>query len=320
MVICTYDNPALLDRVLASLADQAADGRRWEVLVVDNNSGEPTGAVLDRHLAAAAVPGLRVVVEPTQGLTPARLRGVRETSWPWIAFVDDDCVLDRRWVAAALAFLDAHPGCGGFGGLVVPTYVEDPPSVVDDRGWAFAEQDHGDEVVAVDCLVGAGMVLNRVALDECGWTGGPFFADRIGSKLVSGGDVEIALRVAGTGRPLLYAPACRLAHVIPARRTTMPYLVRITRGLGVSSSLAQALTWHGSRPAWATASTRAALRSLLPVARSAVWAARHPDRRADVALAASYEWGRWIGMARVAGLLALGRAPFFGGARALRTG
>ena len=315
VVICTYDNAAMLARVLTALATQTAVGGPWRVLVVKNNSGIDTQRVLDEHKAKANLPGLRVVDEPTQGLTPARLRGVRESTAPWIAFVDDDCVVDEHWVEHALAFIDSHPDCGGFGGRVVPTYVEQPPEVLNDRGWAFAEQDLGDDVVAVDCLVGAGMVLNRAALEESGWTTAPFFADRVGQKLVSGGDVEIALRVAGTGRSLWYEPGCRLQHIIPVRRTTMPYLLRMTRGLGVSFSLAQTLTWHGSRSTWAMASFRDAARSLVPVARSARRALRHANERQDLALAASYELGRWVGMARVAGLMLRGRCVFFGGDR-----
>ena len=116
VVICTYDNAAMLDRVLAALASQTAAREQWDVLVVDNNSGAETHDVLERHRANARVPGLRVVVEPIQGLTPARLRGVRETTAPWIAFVDDDCVLDEGWIDRALAFSRSHAECGGFGG------------------------------------------------------------------------------------------------------------------------------------------------------------------------------------------------------------
>lgn len=320
VVICTYDNAAMLSRVLAALAAQTAVGGSWSVLVVNNNSGFETQLVLDEHLAKATVPGLRVVDEPTQGLTPARLRGVHESAAPWIAFVDDDCIVDEDWVEHALAFISSQPACAAFGGRVVPTYVEEPPEVLHDRGWAFAEQDLGDDVVAVDCLVGAGMVLSRTALEESGWTTAPFFADRVGQKLVSGGDVEIALRVAGTGRSLWYEPACRLQHIIPVRRTTMPYLLRMTRGLGVSFSLAQALTWRGSRSTWALASSRDALRSLIPIAKSARRALRRANDRRDLALSASYELGRWVGMARVAGLMVRGRCAFFGGDRVLRAG
>lgn len=100
-----------------------------------------------------------------------------------------------------MIFARSQPSCGGFGGRVVPTYATDPPPFLAGYGWVFAEQDLGDAAIPVDCLVGAGMVLNRRALEESGWPDEPYFDDRKGSKLVSGGDVEIALRVAGPGEP-----------------------------------------------------------------------------------------------------------------------
>jgi GT2 family glycosyltransferase len=311
VVICTYDNPAQLDLVLAALARQQGASRGWSVTVIDNNSGPPTREVVARHQRDGAIPGLRRVEEPEQGLTPSRLRGVRSTTGRWIAFVDDDCMLDERWVASALAFAAAHPECGGFGGRVVPEYSEGAPSIMSRYGWAFAEQDLGDDPTEVDCLVGAGMVLHRGALEASGWANGPYFADRVGRKLVSGGDVEIALRVAATGRKLWYTPTCSLRHVIPAHRTTRPYLVRITRGLGVSYSLAQALVAPPSRRAWLRTSVRDLPDSLATVAKSARHLLRGPDARLDAELSSSYELGRWIGVARVAALLARGRCEFF---------
>jgi glucosyl-dolichyl phosphate glucuronosyltransferase len=320
VVICTFDNAPLLDRALAALGAQRPTDDGWQVLVVDNNSTDHTREVVARHRDAGAVPGLRVVGEPTQGLTPARLRGVRETTAPWVAFVDDDCLLDPGWLGAALTFARANADCGGFGGRVVPHYDEGAPAVLASYGWAFAEQDLGATPIVVDCLVGAGMVLNRAALLASGWVDEPFLADRTGRRLLSGGDVEIALRVAATGRPLWYVPGCHLDHVIPGHRTTMPYLVRIVRGLGVSSVLAGALTWRGSRRSWAGYVVGDLVRALVPLARATSRAYRGPVARHDAALAASYELGRWLGAARVAALLPGGRCTFFGQGRPDRVG
>jgi len=315
IVICTYDNPVLLDLVLAALADQQAAEHGWKVTVVDNNSREDTRAVVDRHVLEGTIPGLRRVEEPKQGLTPARLCGVRCTTGRWIAFVDDDCVLHERWVEHALAFARAHEDCGGFGGRVTPEYGGDPSGLLARYGGAYAEQDFGDEPVTVECLVGAGMVLNREALEESGWPRAQYFADRVGRKLVSGGDVEIALRVAATGRPLWYTPECTLRHLISAHRTTTPYLRRMLRGLGVSFSLAQALVAPGSRRAWARSTAKDLVRSGVSVLKLTRRLFGGSEARLDALLTSSFELGRWIGVARVAALLAGGRCEFFGQAR-----
>jgi glucosyl-dolichyl phosphate glucuronosyltransferase len=316
VVICTYDNASGLDRTLDALSRSRPAEAPWRVVVVDNNSTDDTAQVVERHRRLGHLPGLTRVGEPIQGLTWARLRGVRSTTAPWIAFVDDDCVVDERWVERTVAFAQRAGDAGGFGGRVVLRHEEAPPPVLARYGWAFAEQDLGDAPVTVDCLVGTGMVLNRAALEASGWTEGPLLSDRIGRRLVSGGDVELALRVASTGRPLWYVPDCGVAHEIPARRTSTRYLVRIIVGLGISHSLALALTWGGSRRGWLRAAVRQAVPPLVEVLRLAKGGVRGPTARMDALLAASFEWGRWVGLLRVARMLATGRCPFFGRAAA----
>lgn len=312
VVICTYNNAAGLDRTLRALGrSQPADGG-WAVLVVDNNSTDDTASVVQRHQAAGTLPRLSRVEEHRQGLTWARLRGVTGTTAPWVAFVDDDCTVDEGWIQRAVAFARSHPEAGAFGGRVVLDHEAEVRPVLRQYGWAFAEQDLGADPQPVDCLVGAGMVLNRAALDESGWTQGPLLADRVGERLVSGGDVELALRVAGTGRPLWYVPDCGIRHEIPARRTSTAYLVRIITGLGVSHSLAFALTWGGRRRAWLVAAVREARWPLRDLLRKVRRIRRGPEARLDALLTASFEWGRWRGIARVAALVVRGRCAFFG--------
>lgn len=252
VVVCTYNNAPLLDQTLAALVAQEAPSADWRILVVDNNCTDETPAVVERHAARSPVPLARVS-EPEQGLTPARLRGVRETAGDWIGFVDDDCLLEPGWLEAAARFAAAHPDCGGFGGRVILDWEEAPREVLTRYGWAFAEQDHGDEPKRVPSLAGAGFVFRRGALVASGWPDRHFLADRVGENLVSGGDVEMALRVAAR-HELWYTPALRLRHRIPARRATLSYLLGVTRGLGTSKLLGDSMLWDGSYPHWLVAS------------------------------------------------------------------
>ena len=249
VVVCTYNNAASLDVVLDALAAQRVDPAvDWAILVVNNNSTDDTEAVVERHIRRAPVP-LTLVREREQGLTPARLRGVTTTSSDWIAFVDDDCVVAQDWIQPAAEFARAHPDCGGFGGRVVLDWERPPPEFVTRYGWAYAEQDHGSAPVRLGCLAGAGMVIRRKALERTGWIERQFLADRVGEKLISGGDVEMALRLASRYE-LWYVPALRLRHRIPARRATLRYLKDVTYGLGSSKLLGDTMLWPGSYRRW----------------------------------------------------------------------
>ena len=102
IVICTYDNAVLLDRVLTALADQLRRRARLEgITVVDNNSPDDTRAVVAEPRAARDHTGICVTGSGTDaGAT--RRRGCVASGYAHRMLdrisSDDDCVLDERWV------------------------------------------------------------------------------------------------------------------------------------------------------------------------------------------------------------------------------
>ncbi len=316
VVICTHDNAGSLDVALDALGRQQADAG-WRVVVIDNACTDHTAAVVEAHRARQAIPSLVRIDEPRLGLTSARLRGARETSSPWLAFVDDDCVVDPGWVTTARSFAAAHPEIGGFGGRVIPTY-ERPDPLLDRIGWAFAQQDHGADACEVDSIVGAGMVLRRAALDASGWTAQPLLADRTGQRLTSGGDVEIAQRIRAAGGALWFVPGMTIEHRISAARTTPAKLRPLVFGLGVCESRVTALTWPGGRLGWVRRLRGLAADSATRAARGARRARRRRELRPFV-LEMAYEAGRWVGAAAVLTTIVRGRPTAFGVA-AVRSG
>jgi glycosyltransferase involved in cell wall biosynthesis len=261
LVICTYNRASLLDRILEAISRQRIpDYVVWSVLVVDNNCTDNTYQVVEKHRKIGRIP-LGAVHEPRQGLTPARVCGYKNTTGDWIAYVDDDCLLAENWVEQAAAFALEYSDCGGFGGEVTLHWERQPQSYVMDFTWAFAQQCHGGKVRRVQCLVGAGMVLRRAALESSGWTDRQLLGDRVGEKLDSGGDVELALRVGAQG-PLFYNPNCKLKHLIPADRISFDYLKRICYSLGTSKVLGDSMLQTSSYLAWLVRSSAWAFRYL----------------------------------------------------------
>jgi glucosyl-dolichyl phosphate glucuronosyltransferase len=237
VVICTYNRAASLDRCLQALGQQRGTDVGWRVTVVDNNCTDDTAGVVADHVRRGGIPELVRVIEPRQGLTPARQRGVGESTADWVAFVDDDCEVGSEWVAEAGRFATTRPDAGAFGGRVRPVWGRMPPDHLPRHAWLFAAQDLGEEVREVESLVGAGMVINRRALEEVGWTAEPYLADRTGVGYTSGGDVEICLRLAGEGWKLWYAPALQIDHRIDSFRQSLRAVLGTARGLGAGAEL-----------------------------------------------------------------------------------
>jgi glycosyltransferase involved in cell wall biosynthesis len=132
VVIPTKDRPALLASCLEGvLAAGDASGRGFEVVVVDDGSEPPVEVGGDDRV--------RVVRTPGVGPSRARNLGIAEARAPIVAFTDDDVVVDRGWLAAALEVLDADPAVAGVtGDTTSPAF--DPlyeHSVFDHDGGSF---------------------------------------------------------------------------------------------------------------------------------------------------------------------------------------
>ena len=249
LVICTYNNARLLKHTLEAIAQlKVPDHIRWNVLVVNNRCTDDTVGVVKEQISNKVIP-LKMVIEPKQGLTPARACGVLNTDSDWIAFIDDDCILETEWLEEAIKFIITHPQCGLFGGKIQLLWEKEPPPFVKYFPFAYAAKNHGNTAKRLTAVAGAGMIVKREALEKCGWIKEQFLADRVGKRLISGGDMEIALRV-GANSEVWYNPRCILQHIIPEQRTTKKYLQRIVFGLGASRHNVAALGWKGSYLSW----------------------------------------------------------------------
>lgn len=142
VVVPTMNKVGLLEKTLEALRGQDL-GRPepWEVVVVDDGSSDGTAA----FLAGLAFPGWPslLVVRPSSNVGRARARnlGARAAQGRWLVFLDDDIVAPPGLLAAHLALLEAHPGCGTIGYAVTEPSLVDAPHFhyLDTRGVARLE-------------------------------------------------------------------------------------------------------------------------------------------------------------------------------------
>ena len=111
VVVSTYNRPARLKRLLAGLRAQELPVHSFEVIVVDNGSeGTATQAVIAEELRRDELRLRTVRHAVTRGPAAGRNTGWRLARAPLVAFTDDDCVPDARWLAVALALHRQRPG------------------------------------------------------------------------------------------------------------------------------------------------------------------------------------------------------------------
>src|SRR5918993_2016974 len=149
VVIATFNRARLLDETLESLrALRVASGRRWDAIVVDNNSTDETRAVVERQAQTFPVP-LHYLFESRQGRSSALNAGIATARGAVIAMTDDDVLVDPGWLEAACTALlvPRQPAIVYAGGPVAPRWETPPPRWLDlrrgDLWGTIAIQDHG---------------------------------------------------------------------------------------------------------------------------------------------------------------------------------
>ena len=118
-IICCHNSAERLPQALNHLAaQQVHEGLQWEVVIIDNASTDETEQVAVATWSLAGKPApLRVVHEPRLGIGYARYKGVAESSYEFVGFIDDDNWVYSNWVQVALEFMLDHPNVAVCGGL-----------------------------------------------------------------------------------------------------------------------------------------------------------------------------------------------------------
>lgn len=211
VIVPVWNRPGDLRRCLASLAEQTLPRDAYEVIVVDNGSSDDTPDV-------ARDAGVTLLEEPQPGSYAARNRGIAAARGEWLAFIDSDCRADRDWLRTAIEAARAHPGAGVIAGRV-ELEADARAGLCDayERLFAFNQEKLAAQGRAVTANWLSPAALVRAL--------GGFRAD-----LKSGGDVDLAKRMAAAGRPVVYAPAMLVFH--PARATLADLTGKARRVVG----------------------------------------------------------------------------------------
>lgn len=119
VVVSTYRRPTLLPRLVEALERQTLPVERFEVVIVDNGSGDETWEQLVELAASSRLQLRPLQIDENHGPAPARNLGWRSTTAPYVAFTDDDCVPRPDWLEQSLAAARATPDLGVLQGATV---------------------------------------------------------------------------------------------------------------------------------------------------------------------------------------------------------
>ncbi|MCE5278149.1 MAG: glycosyltransferase family A protein [Planctomycetaceae bacterium] len=214
VVICTFNRAPLLRQAVESfLAQEAMQALDYELIVVDNNSRDDTAKVIEPFMSD---PHVRYVLEPQQGLSHARNRGIAESKGDIVAFLDDDVLLDRHWLRNLdTSFNETRADIiGGRADLLLdgPAPVWMGPKF---EIW-LSRVDLGPVRKPVTSgIFGLNLAFRKAALEEIGG-----FSPAMGrtGKTLFAGEEDAAIRaVLARGGTVIYDPDVKVQHISGSR-------------------------------------------------------------------------------------------------------
>jgi glycosyltransferase involved in cell wall biosynthesis len=238
VVVCTHNRASVVGTAVAhALAEARAAG--GEVVVVDNASSDGTAAVL-AEAARGAAGVLRVVREPSLGLSAARNRGLAEARGAVVAYLDDDAVPRAGWLAALLApYADARVAC--VGGRIVLRFPVPPPSWLTPRlHGSFSAFDLGSSPKRLryredDYPYGANISFRADTARAAG--GFSTLVGPLGRHQLVFDETDLCFRLDQAGWEIRYAPDAVVDHIVLPERLTPEWVLQRHRSGGESEAV-----------------------------------------------------------------------------------
>ncbi len=220
VVIPTHERPDCLALCLRSLLDM--DYPDFEVVVVDNKPETTATFDLIEGMYSASS-RVRYVREDRSGSAVARNRGLAVAKGEYVAFTDDDAVVDRYWLAELIKGFDVDDNVACVTGLVLPMELETPAQVWFEqyggfgKGLARKVYDLGTNISGNPMYpynAGALGHGNNMAVKKSEFQSIGNFDPTMGNgtPALGGVDSEALLRVIINGYTLVYEPASFVYH------------------------------------------------------------------------------------------------------------
>jgi len=240
IIICTYNRAFLLDACLTSVIAQIRKMSREmscempdvHLWVVDNNSSDNTAALVARY--TTEYPDIvRYVFEPAQGLSQARNRGITASSAPWLAFLDDEAILESGWLASGLDVINSGDfDC--FGGVFLAHYPfpGKPDWLAEDFGTNQTLQNHYGPLPPDKTPAGGNMFCRRGALLEAGGFPVNLGMGAGGKKVAYGEETFMCRQMRKNGGRIGFVPDLIIHHSVVPEKYRMGWHFRseYTRG------------------------------------------------------------------------------------------
>lgn len=242
VIICAYTEDRWNDLIAAIESAQSQSIQAHEIIVVIDHNPALLGKVRARFPDVVALENR----EP-RGLSGARNSGIAAAQSEILAFLDDDAMAAPDWLEQLCAGY-SDPNVIGVGGAIEPLWQGGRPAwFPGEFDWVVGCTYRGtpQTVTPIRNLIGANMSFRREVFAEVG--GFRSGMGRIGAFPAGCEETELCIRARQRwpNKVMLYDPAAKVKHQVPANRAQAIYFRSRCYAEGLSKALVSRLVGAG---------------------------------------------------------------------------
>lgn len=232
-IISTYNRAIFLPGLFDSILKQTLPVSDFEVIIINNNSSDGTESVSKEFINNKSGVRVSYLIEPKQGLSYGRNRGINESNSELVTFIDDDALLANDFLEKTVLFFEQHSDAGAMGGKILLHFTDKEPDWFNPfLAPLLGYFNCGDKTKRFrrDFFRGSNMTFRKALFDQHK----PFDTrlGRIGNGLIGGEEKELFYRLKNNGVQLWYNPEAIVYHLVPVERTSHAFIRKQALGNG----------------------------------------------------------------------------------------
>lgn len=242
IIICTYNGVESLPTTLDSILSLNQSVPR-ELILVNNASTEDIEGFCQNYFSKYPSDiSFKLLYEKKPGLTHARITGIRNASYEYLLFCDDDNALFPDYLDLGVKIFEQFPTIGVIGGQGIARLKVPEPKWFPKYQHSFAvgAQRASSGIIETQPghVYGAGSFYRRspmlAVLDARFY---PRLTGRTASSLLSGDDLEWCYLLQLQGFKIYYEDSLKFYHDLSATRLTTAYYIKLKAGTASGSAL-----------------------------------------------------------------------------------
>lgn len=216
--ICTYQRPAMLQRLLAALESQLHEDQfNYSIVVADNDRAGSARDLVESIRRESAL-DIAYCTQPERNIALTRNTAIAHARGDLIAFIDDDEFPVKEWLLRLYKTLVGGSAAAVLG-PVRPHFETPPPEwVVKGRFCERPECPTGTFIDWQNCRTG-NVLFGRSILPE----GEPPFREEFGT---GGEDKDFFMRLAARNHAFVWCNEAVVSESVPASRLTRKYMLQ----------------------------------------------------------------------------------------------